>query len=171
MLFELFLSFIIIGAFSFGGGNAMFPILLRELVHKHGWLTSKEMIDLFAFAQMTPGPVATNAATYVGYKIGGILGAAVATIGVSLPSAAAMLILLRLMAGHKASCHTQNLFAGLRPVVVALILYAGIVITKQSVHDPLGYFLILGNILGALFLDVNPIILIIISGMLGLIFS
>ena len=171
MLFELFLAFFIIGVFSFGGGNAMFPILLRELVNKHGWLSQGELIDLFAFAQMTPGPVATNAATYVGYKIGGVSGAILATIGVSLPSAVIMLLLLRFMMERQASCHTQNIFAGLRPVVVALILFSGIVIMRQSVHDPLGYFLVVGNILGALYLDVNPIILIIISGMLGLAFN
>ncbi|NLO90226.1 MAG: chromate transporter [Clostridia bacterium] len=171
MFLKLFFVFFIIGMFSFGGGNAMFPILLREIVHKHGWLSQGELIDLFAFAQMTPGPVATNAATYVGYKIGDVLGAVLATMGVSIPSAAAMLLLLRLMPGHQASCHTHNVFAGLRPVVVTLILYAGIVIMGQSVYDPLGWLLVVGNILGALYLEVNPIILIIISGMLGLAFN
>lgn len=169
MLPELFLVFIFIGAFSFGGGNAMFPLLSKELVQIHGWLTQRELIDLFAFAQMTPGPVATNAATFVGYKLGGLPGAVLATIGVSLPSAVVMLAIIRFMVTFRETNVMRHVLAGLRPVVVALILSAGIIIAGQSVHDAAGYLLIIGNIIAVTYLDINPILLIIASGLLGLV--
>ena len=86
MLWELFAAFAKIGLFSFGGGYAVIPLLEREIVDLHGWLSSAQTIDIIALSQMTPGPIAINLATFVGYQTAGILGAVVATLGIVAPS-------------------------------------------------------------------------------------
>src|SRR5690554_3236556 len=85
-LIELFISFFKIGAFSFGGGYAMLPLIKEETIEIHGWLTNAEFIDILAISEMTPGPIAINAATFLGYRVSGVIGSIVATIAVSLPS-------------------------------------------------------------------------------------
>jgi chromate transporter len=169
LLFKLFMAFIIIGTFSFGGGNAMYPLLSKELVQHYGWLSQGELVNLFAFAQMTPGPVATNAATFVGYKLAGIPGALTATVGVSLPSAVVMLVMIRFMLTHYESNVLNSILRGLRPVVVALIFAASIIIARESVGDGLAYVLIAGSFLGSKYFDIHPIVLIIMSGLVGII--
>ena len=94
LLFELFYSFFRIGLFSFGGGYAMIPWIQSEILH-HGWLTADQFADIVAVAEMTPGPIAVNSATYVGYMTAGVVGSMVATAGVTLPS----LLLILLVAG------------------------------------------------------------------------
>lgn len=168
MLLDLFLTFLFIGTFSFGGGNAMYPLLLEELVNNHGWLTQKELIDLFAFAQMTPGPVATNAATFVGHKVAGLSGAAVATAGVSLPSIIVMLLIVGVMVNFRQSVTLKSILAGLRPVVVSLILGAGIIIGMESVRDITGIAIIGASIAASYRFRINPIIVILASGFVGI---
>ena len=85
-LIKLFLSFFKIGLFSFGGGYAMLPLIKKEIIEVHGWLTNAEFIDIIAISEMTPGPIAINSATFLGYRISGILGSVVSTIAVVLPS-------------------------------------------------------------------------------------
>jgi chromate transporter len=168
IILELFFVFILIGTFSFGGGNAMYPLLLEELVKNHPWLTQRELIDLFAFAQMTPGPVATNAATYAGYKIAGIPGAAVATIGVSLPSIVIMLVFVGLMVNFARSSALKSVLSGLRPVVVALILGAAIIIGMESAGGIFGLVIAAGSIAASLRFKIHPILIIVLSGCLGM---
>ena len=83
---KLFLTFLKIGAFTFGGGYAMIPLISREAVENHKWIEDKDILDIVAIAESTPGPIAVNAATFVGYRVGGVLGAFCATLGVVLPS-------------------------------------------------------------------------------------
>lgn len=168
MLLDLFTVFLIIGAFSFGGGNAMYPLLLQELVKNHAWLTQKELIDLFAMAQMTPGPVATNAATFVGYKVAGLSGASVATVGVSLPSVVIMLSLVSFMGNFGQSKALMSILSGLRPVVVALILGAAIIIGLESVTGLLGLIIIAASFVASDRFKLNPLLIILIAGGLGL---
>ena len=169
LLMDIFWTFMLIGTFSFGGGNAMYPLLYKELVQLNGWLTEQQLVDLFAFAQMTPGPVATNAATFVGFKLGGLAGSVVATVGVSIPSAVIMLIVVRFVTGFNDSPAMQSVLAGLRPVVVSLILGAGIIITMQSIRGAAGGLLIAGSFAAARYFGVHPILVIIISGFIGII--
>lgn len=171
MLFKLFTVFLFIGTFSFGGGNAMYPLLLQELVKNNAWLSQKELIDLFAFAQMTPGPVATNAATYVGYKISGIPGAAAATLGVSLPSMVIMLVLVGLMVNFANSPALKSVLSGLRPVVVALILGAAVIIGLESVTDGWGLVIAAASMAASWRFKLNPVIIILAAGGLGLLVS
>lgn len=170
MLWDLFVTFLLIGAFSFGGGNAMYPLLLQELVKNHGWLTQTELIDIFAWAQMTPGPVATNAATFVGHKVAGWSGATVATIGVSLPSILVMLMIVGVMVSFQRSVTLKSILAGLRPVVVALILGAAVIIGRESVSGLFDVAVIIGSIIAIHRYKINPIIIILAAGFGGILF-
>ena len=168
MLLDLFLVFLFIGVFSFGGGNAMYPLLLEELVKNHVWITQKELIDLFALAQMTPGPVATNAATFVGYIVAGLSGAVVATIGVSLPSVVVMLVFVGLIANFARSVAMKSILSGLRPVVVALILGSAVIIGLESVTGAFSVIIVAASMIATGRFKLNPIIVILAAGCLGM---
>ena len=118
---ELFLTFLSIGAFSFGGGYGMIA-LMREQVLLHGWLSEGELLDMIAIAESTPGPIAVNMATFVGSSEGGILGALVATLGVVLPSFVIILLIASVMGRLMRYRPVKAFLVGLRPAVVALIL-------------------------------------------------
>lgn len=149
----------------------MYPLLLEELVNNNGWLTQSELIDLFAFAQMTPGPVATNSATYVGYKIAGLPGAAVATVGVSLPSMLIMLAFIGIVVSCGQAVWLKSVLAGLRPVVVALILGAAVIIGMESITGGLGILLAAASIVASTRLKLNPALIIFIAGFIGILVS
>ena len=123
---ELFLSFLQIGAFSFGGGYAAMPLIQDQIVTKHGWLDMAEFTDLITISQMTPGPIAINSATFVGIKIAGVTGALVATMGSILPSCIIVTLLARLYLRYRNLELLQRVLTTLRPAVVAMIASAGI---------------------------------------------
>lgn len=123
---ELFLSFLQIGAFSFGGGYAALPLIQNQVVDLHHWLSAAEFADLITISQMTPGPIAINSATFVGNRIAGIGGSAVATIGCVLPSCIFVSILAYVYYRYKKLSMVQGILGSLRPAVVALIAAAGL---------------------------------------------
>lgn len=129
---QLFLSFLQIGMFSFGGGYAAMPLIQGQVVTLHGWLTMSEFTDLITISQMTPGPIAVNSATFVGMKIAGIPGAVVATAGCILPSCIIVTILARLYLKYRNLDLLQGVLKSLRPAVVAMITSAGILILKDA---------------------------------------
>lgn len=129
---QLFLSFLQIGLFSFGGGYAAMPLIQGQVVILHGWLTMSEFTDLITISQMTPGPIAVNSATFVGMKIAGIPGAVVATAGCILPSCIIVTILARLYLKYRNLDLLQGVLKSLRPAVVAMIASAGILILKDA---------------------------------------
>ena len=116
----LFLTFFKIGAFTFGGGYAMLP-LIQEQVARHGWLTEEELINFVAVSESTPGPFAINVSTYVGMETGGFFGAFCATLGVVLPSFIVILIVARIYEKFKESAIVKGAMSGLKPAVVGLI--------------------------------------------------
>ena len=122
---ELFLTFLQIGAFSFGGGYGMIS-LIREKVLMHGWLTEEEMLNMIAVAESTPGPIAINMATFVGSSQGGFLGAFLATLGVVLPSFIIILIIAALIRNFMKYAGVKAFLGGIRPCVVGLILATAI---------------------------------------------
>ena len=129
---QLFLSFLQIGMFSFGGGYAAMPLIQGQVVTTHGWLTMSEFTDLITISQITPGPIAVNSATFVGLKIAGIPGAVVATAGCILPSCIIVTILARLYLKYRNLDLLQGVLKSLRPAVVAMIASAGILILKNA---------------------------------------
>ena len=125
---QLLWSFIQIGLFSIGGGYASLPLIKHQMVDVHGWLTASQLTDIVTISQMTPGPIALNAATFVGTRIGGLPGAIVATLGCVLPSCIIVLALAWVYTKYKDLGLLRGILAGLRPAVVALIASAGLTI-------------------------------------------
>ncbi|GAB2485820.1 chromate transporter [Alkalibacterium psychrotolerans] len=125
---ELFLSFFQIGLFSFGGGYAALPLIEQELIHAQGWITNQQFIDILTLSEMTPGPIAINAATFSGNQIAGILGGVIATVGVTLPSVIIVQLLAYFYFKYQNLTIVQGIIQGLRPAVVALIASAGLTI-------------------------------------------
>lgn len=123
---QLFWSFLQIGLFSFGGGYAAMPLIEEQIVSQHGWLTMQAFTDLITISQMTPGPIAVNAATFVGIKIAGVPGAIVATFGCILPSCVLVLVLAKLYFKFRNMQMLQGVLGSLRPAVVAMIASAGV---------------------------------------------
>lgn len=122
---QLFLSFLQIGAFSFGGGYAAMPLIQEQVVTLHGWLTAPEFADLVTISQMTPGPIAINAATFVGTRLAGAPGALAATIGCVLPSCIVAALLARVYLRFRNLDLLQDILRALRPAVIAMIAAAG----------------------------------------------
>lgn len=125
---QLFLSFLQVGALSFGGGYAAMPLIQEQVVNSHSWLTMTEFTNLITIAEMTPGPIAINAATFVGTQIAGVLGAVIATFGCILPSCIVVTLLAYVYMKYRNMSLLQGTLASLRPAVVAMIAKAGITI-------------------------------------------
>lgn len=130
---RLFLSFLQVGLFSVGGGYAAMPIIQSSVVEKYGWLTMSEFTDLITIAEMTPGPIAVNSATFVGIRIAGVGGAVIATLGCILPSCIIVSVLALIYIKYKNVSTVQNVLGSLRPAVVALIASAGISILTNVI--------------------------------------
>ena len=129
---QLFFAFLQIGAFSFGGGYAAMPLIQAQVVQKFGWLSAADFSDLVTIAEMTPGPIAINAATFVGNQVAGIAGAVVATVGVILPSCLFVSVLAWLYMKYRKLSLLQGILHSLRPAVVAMIFTAGLGILVSS---------------------------------------
>ena len=121
---QLFLSFLQIGLFSFGGGYAAMPLIQDQVVTAHGWLSMPEFTDLITISQMTPGPIAINSATFVGMKIAGVPGAIAATVGCVFPSCVIVTLLARLYLKYRDMSLLQGILGSLRPAVVAMVAAA-----------------------------------------------
>jgi len=130
-LWTLFRTFFIIGAISFGGGYAMIPVMERE-VTAHGWMTTTEFTEIIALAGMSPGPIATNSAIFVGYHVAGIPGAIASALGMMLPSFSLILLISYFFAKVYEHKSVQAAFYGLRPVIVGLIVFAAITFARSN---------------------------------------
>lgn len=129
---QLFVSFLKVGAFSFGGGYAALPLIQEEIVDSHQWLSLQEFTDLITISQMTPGPIAINSATFVGTQVAGVFGAVVATLGSVLPSVILVTLLAYLYMKYRQMDVLQYILTSLRPAVVAMIATAGVSILVSS---------------------------------------
>lgn len=177
----LFLSFLQVGLFSIGGGYAAMPLIQSQVVETHGWLSMSEFTDLITIAEMTPGPIAVNSATFVGIRIAGIPGALTATFGCILPSLFIVSLLSYIYRRYKSVSTLQSVLSCLRPVVVALILSAGLSILGVVLFNgaPMEsenlQWVGAGLFLAAFFilrkLKWNPILVMCLCGVWGLIFS
>ena len=132
---QLFWSFFQVGALSFGGGYAALPLIQEQVVEQNNWLSSTEYIDIVTISQMTPGPIALNASTFVGTKVAGIPGSLIATLGCITPSVIIVLLLAVLYYKYKGLSLVQGVIKGLRPAVVALIASAGLSILLTALFN------------------------------------
>jgi len=167
----LFVTFFKIGAFTFGGGYAMIPLIQKEVVESKGWITDEDILDIFAIAESTPGPIAINSATFIGYKIAGVLGSFFATLGVVLPSFVIISVISFVLKEFSEVRAVQFAFRGIRAGVLALIVKALISMYKQCPKYGYTYVLMGAAFVLAAFLPINAIYIILGCGILGLICS
>lgn len=170
-LLSLFCTFFKIGAFTFGGGYAMIPLIQRETVDKKGWITSDDILEVVAVAESTPGPIAINAATFVGMRVGGVLGAICATLGVVLPSFAIISVITVFLNEFSHLQAIRYAFAGIRIGVLALILGALVSMIKKAVKNVFAIILSVLAFISVAFFNVNAIAVIVICAIIGLVFS
>ena len=167
---QLFLAYLKVGFFDFGGGSAMIALSYHEVVLRHHWLTGGQMADMIALAQMTPGPTVINVVTHIGYAVtGDALGALLAVVAVSLPSLTIMLLLTRfylLLSGNR---YVSGVMKGIQPMTIAMICAAALVlISPETFVDWKSWAIFGGGFLALVFGKVNPILLVIASGLLGM---
>ncbi len=172
-LFALFFAMFKIGLFTFGGGYAMIAIIERELVERKKWIEHEEFLDVIAIAESTPGPLAINSATYIGYKIGGVLGSVFATLGVVLPSFTIIYLISLVFDKFLSLVWVQYAFRGIQACVAFLILSAGFKMLKKlkkNVFNVVFITLTIGCLVGfSLFaIDFSSIFYILIGGVVGL---
>lgn len=168
-LFDLFKTFFRIGGLTFGGGYAMLPMLEKEVVEQRKWTTSEELLDYYAVGQATPGIIAVNTATFVGYKVRGIIGAIFATLGVVFPSLVIILIIASFLQNFAQYEVVKHSFSGVRVAVAVLVLNAIINLWKNSVVDKIGVVIFAVTFILGAFLNISPIYIVIGASVLGLI--
>ncbi len=166
-LIRLFLVFAKIGSVTFGGGYAMLPILQREVVSKYGWATDEELMDYYAIGQCTPGIIAVNTATFIGYKNKGILGAIIATLGVVFPSVVIISIIAAFITNFTDIPVVKYAFNGIRVCVCVLILNAVQKLAKSSLVDKWAYVIFGIVFVLAFVFDVSAALLVILAGIAG----
>ena len=170
-LWQVFITFFKIGAFTFGGGYAMIPLIQQEAVEKRKWVTDEDILDIVAIAESTPGPIAINSATFVGYRAAGVLGSVCATLGVVLPSFVLILAISFVLAQFQQVQAVQFAFNGIRAGVLALLVKALWTMYKKS---PKGWaaYVVMGAafVLTAVF-SVNVIFVIIGCAVFGIVTS
>lgn len=167
-LVELFFIFFKIGAVTFGGGLAMLPIIEKELVIKRNWVTKDTLLDYFAIGQATPGIIAVNVATFLGYSRAGILGAIIATLGVVTPSIIIISIIAKFLSGFSENITVKKALAGINVVVAALLTKVLWGFRKKIFSSILAFILFLLAFLGIAFFNVNTILIVVASIFIGL---
>lgn len=178
---QLFLSYLKIGFLGFGGGYAMLSLIQNEVMVQHQWMTGSEFADIVAVSQITPGPIAINSATYVGYHVGsqaggtamGVVGALIATFAVCIPSMTLMLLLTRFYMRLKGNRIVAGAMTGMRPVVIGMIAAAALMLIFPAESDDRSFidiwsWLLFGGVFMGSLLKMNPILLIVLSAAAGI---
>ena len=168
-LLELFIAFAKVGVMTFGGGYAMIPILEREIVDKHGWASSEELMDYYAVGQCTPGVIAVNTATFIGQKCAGTLGGIVATLGVVFPSLVIICVIAGILTNFADIPAVKSAFAGIRVCVCVLIFNAVMKLLKKSVVDKRTAAIFAVVLVGSVFLRISPAWFVIAAAAAGII--
>ncbi len=168
---DLFRVFFKIGAFTFGGGYAMIPLIKREVVEEKKWLSDKEMLDLIAIAESTPGPLAINSATFVGSRVAGVPGAAAATLGVILPSFFLILAISHILAQVQHFKMVEDAFEGIRAGVPVLIASALLSLYRQAEKNAFTYAVLIPAFLLACFFQVSSILILLLCALAGILFQ
>lgn len=171
ILFDLFKTFCRIGGLTFGGGYAMLPMLQKEVVDERKWATNDELLDYYAVGQATPGIIAVNTATFVGYKVKGIWGALFATLGVVSPSFIIILVIASFLQNFSKYVIVQNAFSGIRVAVGVLILNAIIGLLKKSVVNKISTVIFIVTCLFGIVLNISPIYIVIAACIIGILIS
>ena len=184
---QLFITFLKIGVFGFGGGYGMLSLIQNEVVHKHHWMTTAEFTDIVAISQMTPGPIGINSATYCGYTaaqnagydgIMAVLGSLTATVALVLPSLVIMIVICKLLMKYMKTSLVQNMFGGLRLAIVGLLASAALMLmTPENFSTPsvnpwhfwISCLLFVATIIGTAIFKISPIRMIVYCALAGLV--
>ena len=169
ILLKLFLAFAKVGVMTFGGGYAMLPIMQRELVDRRGWATETELADYYAIGQCTPGIIAVNTATFVGYSQAGVPGGIFATLGIVFPSLVIIMILAGLITNYADVPAVQHAFAGIRVSVCVLIFNAVCKLWKNAVVDKRTLVIFVAVFLAATLTSLSPVWFVLAAAVAGLI--
>ena len=167
-LFTVFTTFFKIGAFTFGGGYAMIPLIQREASEKHHWVSDEDILEIVAIAESTPGPIAINSATFVGYRAAGVLGSVCATLGVVLPSFIIILTISGILRQFQENLYVQYAFRGIRAGVLALIVKALWGMYKKCPKSAPAYIIMAASFVLVAFLDVPMLAVLIGCALFGL---
>ncbi|MBQ3187367.1 MAG: chromate transporter [Alistipes sp.] len=166
MSLHLFWSFLKIGAFTFGGGYAMIPLIEREVIDRRRWVERADFLDLLTLAQSAPGPIALNTAVFVGYKVRGLRGAVASLMGIVVPSFLIILLIAILFADIRHNAWVEAAFRGMRPAVVALIIFP-VIKLSQGMHRAM-YLVIIATAAAIHWLGWSPIGILFAAALLGI---
>lgn len=170
-LWELFITFFRIGAFTFGGGYAMIPLIQKEVADNKKWVSDEDILDIVAIAESTPGPIAINAATFIGYKTAGVKGSAVATLGVVLPSFVIISVIAYLLTEFAHIRVVRYAFFGIRAGVLALVAKSLYTMYKKAPKGISASLISLLSFIFVAFANVNTLLVIALGAMAGLIIT
>lgn len=168
---ELICAFMRIGAFTFGGGYAMLPLIQKEIVDKKHWATEEEIMDYYAVSQCTPGIIMVNTATFIGYYLKGIPGAIVATLSVVTPSIVIITLIASILTTYSSLAIVQHALAGIRIAVCVLVLNAVIKLWKNGIKDAYGIIVFAFVLAVVSFTSISTVIIVILSAVAGLIYT
>jgi len=168
-LIKIFLTFLKIGAFTFGGGYAMIPLIQKEAVENNHWVTDEDILDIVAIAESTPGPIAINAATFVGYHTRGLAGALAATFGVVLPSFVTIFVIFYILQAFQDNRTVQYAFRGIRVGVLVLLIKALVKMFKTNRKGIVAYMLMGFSFVLTAFLGANTFLVIGLCAATGLV--
>lgn len=167
---KMFISFLKIGAFTFGGGYAMIPIIEKEVVEKNEWVSKDEFMDMLVVAQSLPGAMSVNTSIFIGYKIGGVLGAVMALLGVALPSFIIILLVATVFMQFRSNHYVNLAFKGISAAVPVLVLTGVVSLAKGVDKNKRNIIIFVIALIALIIFKVNPIVVIIISAIFGAIF-
>ena len=170
ILLKLLWAFFKIGLFTFGGGYAMVPLIQKDIVEKYHWLNMEQFTDIVAIAEMTPGPIAINSATFVGYKVAKFWGALTSTLGVVLPSFLVIWAIATVFFSFQENPIVQAAFKGLRPAVLGMIIVAALSIGNIAISGFKSIIIVMGVVTAVWVFKFHPALVFFIAGIIGIIF-
>ena len=171
ILLKLFAAFARVGVLTFGGGYAMIPMLEREIVDRRGWATSEELMDYYAVGQCTPGVIAVNTATFIGYKIAGNIGGVMATLGVVFPSFVIITVIAGIIQNFADIPAVRSAFAAIRVCVCVLIFNSVLKLWNSAVKDKAALVLCLLVFVLSMFFNISPIVFVVFCALAGILFT
>ncbi|MBM7870980.1 chromate transporter [Clostridium pascui] len=167
---QMFISFFKIGAFTFGGGYAMIPLIEEEVVNNKKWIAKEEFVDILVISQSFPGALAVNTSIFIGYKVNGAIGGIIALLGTILPSFIIILLVASVFMQFRNNYYVEQVFKGINGAVPVLVLIAILSISKSVKKSYLNFGIIIIALILLQVLNVNPVVVIILSGVFGVIY-
>lgn len=171
IIFDLFFTFFKIGAFTFGGGYAMFPVFLKELSEKRKWITEEELMDCYAIGQCTPGVIAVNTASFVGFKTRGVLGAVFSTLGMITPSVIIITLIAALIGSFSDNTVVASALSGIRVAVCGMVVVTICRLIKKNIVDIFSAIIAIVTFFVIVIFDISSVYAVIVSAVVGIIIS